>query len=47
MTGNVQGKGVFDHQEGDRFVEDRNTVHWAQNRTDQTTIVLAGDVYKP
>ena len=47
LTEHVEGKGVFDHQEGDKFVEDKNTVHWAENRTNQTTIVLASDVYKP
>ena len=29
------------------FVEDKNTVHRAENRTSQTTVVLASDVYKP
>jgi quercetin dioxygenase-like cupin family protein len=47
LTEHVEGKGVFDHREGDKFVEDKNTVHWAENRTNQTTIVLASDVYKP
>ena len=47
LTEHVEGKGVFDHHEGDTFVEDKNTVHWAENRTDQTTVLLASDVYKP
>ncbi len=47
LTEHVEGKGVFDHQEGDIFTEDKNTVHWAENRTNQTAMVLASDVYKP
>ena len=47
LTEHVEGKGVFDHHVGDTFVEDKNTVHWAENRTSQTTVVLASDVYKP
>ena len=47
LTEHVEGKGVFDHQEGDSFVEDKNTVHWAENRTNQTTVVLASDIFKP
>jgi quercetin dioxygenase-like cupin family protein len=47
LTEHVEGKGVFDHQKGDSFVEDKNTVHWAENRTNQTTVVLASDIFKP
>jgi len=47
LTEHVEGKGVFDYHEGDTFVEDKNTVHWAENRTSQATVVLASDVYKP
>ena len=47
LTEHVQGKGVFERREGDRLVEDRNTVHWVENRTDQTAMVLATDVFKP
>lgn len=47
LTEHVEGKGVFDHHAGDSFVEDKNTLHWAENRTSQTKVVLASDVYKP
>ena len=47
VTEHVEGKGVFERHEGDRLVEDRNTVHWVENRTDQPAMVLATDVYKP
>jgi quercetin dioxygenase-like cupin family protein len=47
LTEHVEGKGVFERAEGDRLVEDRNTVHWAENRTDEPVTVLAADVYRP
>lgn len=47
LTEHVEVKDAFDHHAGDTFVEDKNIVHWAENRTNQTTIVLASDVYKP
>jgi quercetin dioxygenase-like cupin family protein len=47
LTEHVEGKRVLDHQEGDSFIEDKNTVHWAENRTNQTTVVLASDIFKP
>lgn len=47
LTEHVPGKGVFERQTGYRLIEDRNTVHWAENRTDATVMVLATDLYKP
>ena len=47
LTEHVDGKGVFQRREGDRLIEDRNTVHWAENRTNDNVIVLATDLYKP
>ena len=47
VTEHVEGKGVFERHEGDRLIEDRNTVHWVENRTDAEAMVLATDVYKP
>ena len=47
LTEHVEGKGVFDRKQGDRLIEDGNTVHWAENLSDETVIVLATDVYKP
>lgn len=47
LTEHDEGKGVFNHQQGESFVEDKNTVHWAENRTNETVMVLASDVYKP
>jgi len=47
LTEHVDGKGTVEHPQGDRIVEDHNTVHWAENRTDQQVMVLSTDIYKP
>ena len=47
LTEHVPGKGVFERHTGDRLIEDRNTIYWAENRTDVTVMVLATDLYKP
>ena len=47
LTEHVPGKGVFERHTGDRLIEDKNTVHWAENRTDSTVMVLATDLFKP
>ena len=47
VTEHVEGKGVFQRKQGDRLVEDRNTVHWVENRSDEIAMVFATDVYKP
>lgn len=47
LTEHVPGKGVFERQTGDRLIEDKNTVHWAENKTDGTVMVLATDLFKP
>ena len=47
VTEHVEGKGVFQRKQGDRLVEDRDTVHWVENRSDEVALVFATDVYKP
>jgi quercetin dioxygenase-like cupin family protein len=47
LTEHVPGSGIFQRNTGDRLIEDRNTVHWAENRTDSTVMVLSTDLYKP
>lgn len=47
LTEHIEGGGVFERHEGERLVEDKNTVHWAENRSDGQVMVLAADVYKP
>ncbi len=47
LTEHVQGKGTFERRTGDRLIEDKNTVHWAENKTDGTVMVLATDLFKP
>jgi quercetin dioxygenase-like cupin family protein len=46
LTEHVEGKGVFERNQGDRLMEGRNTVYRAENLSDETVIVLATDVYK-
>ncbi len=47
LTEHVPGKGTFERHTGDRLIEGRNTVHWAENKTDATVMVLATDLFKP
>lgn len=47
LTEHIEGKGTFQRQAGDRLIEDKYTVHWAENLTDDTVIVLGTDLYKP
>lgn len=47
VTEHVEGKGVFQRNQGDRLVEDKHTVHWVENRSNEVAMVLATDVYKP
>ncbi|KPK33236.1 MAG: hypothetical protein AMJ66_05660 [Betaproteobacteria bacterium SG8_40] len=47
VTEHVEGKGVFQRKQGDRLIEDKNTVHWVENLGDEVAMVFATDVYKP
>jgi len=47
LTEHLEGKGVFQRNQGDRLLEDKNTVHWVENRSGETAMVFATDVYKP
>lgn len=47
VTEHVEGKGVFERNQGDRLIEDKSTVHWVENRSDEVAMVFATDVYKP
>lgn len=47
LTEHREGVGVVEHAEGDSIIEDGPTVHWAENRTGDTVVVLAADVFKP
>ena len=47
LTEHREGAGIIEHSAGDSIVEDGPTVHWAENRTGETVVVLAADVFKP
>jgi quercetin dioxygenase-like cupin family protein len=47
LTEHRDGVGTIEHPAGDRIVEDGSVTHWAENRTGETVVVLATDVYKP
>lgn len=47
LTEHREGVGTIEHPEGDSLIEDGPTVHWAENRTNDTVVVLAADVFKP
>ena len=47
LTEHLEGKGVIERKQGDRMLEDKHTVHWVENRSGETAMVFATDVYKP
>lgn len=47
LTEHREGSDAKDHPAGDTIVEDKDTVHWAENRGSDQAIVVAVDVFKP
>lgn len=47
LTEHREGSDAKDHRTGDTIVEDKDTVHWAENRGSEATVVIAVDVFKP
>ena len=47
LTEHREGSAPKDHGPGDSFFEDKDTVHWAENRGGEPTVVVAVDVFKP
>lgn len=47
LTEHLENGDVRDHREGEAWTEDRNTTHWAENKSDKAVMVLAVDVFKP
>lgn len=47
LTEHREGVGTIEHAAGDQIVEDGSVTHWAENRTGDTVVVLATDVFKP
>lgn len=47
LTEHREGVGTIEHPAGDSIVEDGSVVHWAENRTGDTVVVVATDIFKP
>ena len=47
LTEHREGAEAKDHPAGDTIVEGKDTVHWAENRGSEPTVVVAVDVFKP
>ena len=47
LTEHLENGEVRDHAEGETWTEDRNTTHWAENKSDKPVKVIAVDVFKP
>lgn len=47
LTEHREGSEAKDHPAGDVIVEGKDTVHWAENRGSEPTVVIAVDVFKP
>ena len=42
-----EGEGVKERHEGESFAEGKDITHWAENKGDKPTVVVAVDVFKP
>jgi quercetin dioxygenase-like cupin family protein len=47
LTEHREGAEAKDHGPGDTIAEDKDTVHWAENKGTEPTVVVAVDVFKP
>ena len=47
LTEHREGSEAKDHPAGDTIAEDKDTVHWAENKGSDTAVVVAVDVFKP
>ena len=47
VTEHREGSDAKDYGVGDVLVEDKDTVHWAENKGNEPVIVVAVDVFKP
>jgi len=47
LTEHLENGDVHERQQGESWTEDRNTNHWAENKSDQPVVVVAVDVFKP
>ncbi|HZP89126.1 MAG TPA: cupin domain-containing protein [Burkholderiales bacterium] len=47
LTEHVENGGVNERRQGESWTEGRNVTHWAENKGEAPTVVLAVDVFKP
>jgi quercetin dioxygenase-like cupin family protein len=47
LVEHLENGDVREHAQGEAWTEDRNTTHWAENKSDTPVMVLAVDVFKP
>ena len=47
LTEHLENGDVHERRQGESWTEDRNTTHWAENKSDKTVMVIAVDVFKP
>ncbi len=47
LTEHVEGVGTHVRKQGESWSEGKDTTHWAENVTSETTVVVAVDVFKP
>jgi quercetin dioxygenase-like cupin family protein len=47
LTEHREGGETKEHPAGDTIVENKDTVHWAENTGSEPTVVVAVDVFKP
>jgi quercetin dioxygenase-like cupin family protein len=47
LTEHREGAGTIDYYEGQSWTEGKDTTHWAENKGNTPTVVVAVDVFKP
>jgi quercetin dioxygenase-like cupin family protein len=47
LTEHREGSQAKTYKVGESFTEDKDTVHWAENRGSEPAVVIAVDVFKP
>ena len=47
LTEHVEGVGTHVRRQGDTWSEGKNITHWAENTSNETTMLVAADVFKP
>jgi len=47
LVEHLENGDVREHPQGESWTEDKNTTHWAENKSNQPVKVIAVDVFKP